>query len=908
MIKQIQLRGISHRPSDKLTQDGGLEECIDLRLENQELGPAKDAVNVTDELAPGLSTSGIDVMYIHKGNGYANYIGTKEVSEGNVRVTYLAAYVHDPDNQNANASGWVCKLIHSFPSEIDSITSVGNMLMVAASGEERTYYALFKDSNYKYLASNIPRPTVLFNEDLTATSAEVVILDCHEVALDCVNETGASLSPGLFWDYILSKRYSNDEKGLRASEFFDKVKDTIWASINKERTIKRGEGKFAAPVLARYAVRLFDGSYIYVSEPYILSSGNHSHIKPLVCNVGTSNSRAKFVMDVGVQDVFSVGVSVSFNNATLSDWKEIISSVDVFLSNDILVPKINAEPASDVLLTSRMEVTDITFLNDDIEVKFDGEGESTAKAFEERYTDAANFYLADRYDINNLPTNAPLLPADQDELVTRQRLSEGYSQEFAPFGEIGSYNNRLVSGSQKVTLPPGGYFQASVPSSHISPAAYAVFYHVRDSYGNERIVRGAQASVYPENIRAYLAYPDPNCFQADLYVGSTDSETGVTTYTTKVILPMKEHPRLNCSYGFWGLDERLDTPVSGDGRSSETAGELPTENPWYLQYDRLMLSEMDNPFVYPLGQRQRFSDRIIGVVPATIALSTGQFGQFPLYVFTESGIWTISLDDEGKMAASHPVSRDVAKEGTIVQLDQAIAFVSDQGVMILQGSQVSCLSPFMEGPQYTIKDVAPAGGALRTALAADGYGSLLGLSLDTTSFKDFINGCKPLYDYENKRILLFNQNVAYAYECDLETQTWRKHTIPERFVRNLNGYPKAYSYLEQGAIYEWSVRQNFNSVNPSSRKGWVLTRPFDLDAPDVRKAIKSIRIRGVYNHSDVKYILLGSMNGIQWQRLTSLRGGSYKSFRLLILTNFTPGEKLSWVDVDYDLRFDNKLR
>ena len=907
MIKQIQLRGISHRPSDKLTQDGGLEECIDLRMENQELGPAKDAVNVTDELAPGLSTSGIDVMYIHKGNGYTNYVGLDTRNNGCI----LAAYVYDPDDQNANTSGWVYKTISNyFYQDIDSITSVGNMLMVSVTSKKRTYYALFKNRSYKYLASKVPRPSFSFITQNTSITPEVTILDCHDVVIDWANENGTADPPTAqeLWDYALRKRFSEGDEGLHASTFFRNVQETFWAKINKERIIKIGDGKFPAPVLARYALKLFDGSYLYVSEPILLSSGNHSHTQPLVCNLGLDSGRGRFVMSIGLQDVFSTWVSASFPGVVTTDWEEIISSVDVFLSNDILVPKINSEPASAVQLTSRMVVSGLTIDSDDIEIKFDGAAGDLSDVFEARYTESANFYLAASYNFKNLPSGKAFLPVDQDELVVRQRLPEGYSQDISPFGELGSYNNRLISCSQLVTLPSGTASPHAKVGSFVSPDRwYVIYFHVRDAFGEERLVKGYDCGAKSENTRAYVAYPDPKCYQADLYVATSFTETGTPIFSSKVILPMKEHPRLNCSYGFWGLDERLDTPVFGDGRSSVPASELPTQDESYVQYGRLVLSEMDNPFVFPLGQRQSFPDKIIGALPATIALSTGQFGQFPLYVFTEGGIWTISLDDEGRMAASHPVSRDVAKVGTIAQLDQAIVFVSEQGLMLLQGSQITCLSPFMDGPQYTIKDIAPAGSALRTSLTADGYGSLLGLSLDTTSFKDFLNSCKPLYDYENKRILLFNTTESYIYECELESQTWRKHTLPDTFVRNLNGYPKAYSYLN-GKIYEWSVIHNFNEVNPSARKGWVLTRPFDLGAPDIRKSINSIRIRGVYNHSDVKYILLGSMNGILWQRLTSLRGGSYKSFRLLILTNFTPGEKLSWVDVDYDLRFDNKLR
>ena len=906
MIKQIQLRGISHRPSDKLTQDGGLEECIDLRLDNQELGPAKDAVNVTDELAPGLSTSGIDVMYIHKGNGYTNYVGL-DMRGGECK---LAAYVYDPDDENSNVQGWVYKMIYWFYPDIDSITSVGNMLMVTVASEGRTYYALFKDKSYKYLASRVPRPSVRFSTSNTPITPEVSVLDCNNVTIDCMNESGTAQVPTAkaLWDYTLRKRFSEGDEGLHASDFFRNVQEAFWEKINKDRIYERSEGKFASPVLARFALRLFDGSYIYVSEPVLLSGGDHSHIQPLVCNIGVENSRGRFPMSIGVQDAFSVFVYASFPGLVTSDWEEIISSVDVFLSTDILVPKINSEPSSAEQLTSRMVVPGLTISTDDIEVKFDGALGNVADAFEARYTEAANFYLAASYNFKNLPNGKQLLPIDQDELVVRQRLSDGYSQEISPCIELGTYDNRLVSSSQRVTLPTGSsnpHAVANISNVSTPDKWYVIYYHVRDAAGDEHLVKGYDLGVRSENIRAYVAYPDPNCFQADLYIATQFSGTGVPIFSSKVILPMKEHPRLNCAYGFWGLDNLLDTPVSGDGRSTESASSLPDTNDSYLQNNQLMLSEMDNPFVFPLGQRQRFSDRIIGALPATIALSTGQFGQFPLYVFTEGGIWTISLDDEGKMAASHPVSRDIAFDGTIAQLDQAIVFVTKQGLMVLQGSQVACLSPYMDGPQYTINGIAPAGSALRASLTADGYGSLLGLSLDTTSFKNFLNGCKPLYDYENRRILLFNPNKSYIYECDLDSQTWRKHTLPDTFVRNLNGYPNAYSYLN-GKIYDWSVRPDFNSI--ISRKGWILTRPFDLEAPDIRKSINSIRIRGVFNKTDVKYILLGSMNGIDWQRLTSLRGGSYKSFRLLILTDLAPGERLSWIDIDFETRFGNKLR
>lgn len=94
----------------------------------------------------------------------------------------------------------------------------------------------------------------------------------------------------------------------------------------------------------------------------------------------------------------------------------------------------------------------------------------------------------------------------------------------------------------------------------------------------------------------------------------------------------------------------------------------------------------------------------------------------------------------------------------------------------------------------------------------------------------------------------------------------------------------------------------------------VVTRPFDLDAPDMLKSITDLRIRGdferydVEGHAHVGYFLMGSQDGIHFFRLLSLRGKSWKLFRLVILAHLRPYERISYVDIDFTVRFDNKLR
>ena len=91
-------------------------------------------------------------------------------------------------------------------------------------------------------------------------------------------------------------------------------------------------------------------------------------------------------------------------------------------------------------------------------------------------------------------------------------------------------------------------------------------------------------------------------------------------------------------------------------------------------------------------------------------------------------------------------------------------------------------------------------------------------------------------------------------------------------------------------------------------KGILITRPFDLGMPDVYKSITSIKIRGDFDKGNVKCILQGSNDGRTFYTLNTLRGKSWRMFRIFILADLEPTERISWIDVDFEPRYNNRLR
>ena len=73
MIKQIQLRGISRTPSDRLSEDGGLSESLNMYMDTAENAPAILPEDVTTKigLPEGLQAERI---FIHKTANYQNPI------------------------------------------------------------------------------------------------------------------------------------------------------------------------------------------------------------------------------------------------------------------------------------------------------------------------------------------------------------------------------------------------------------------------------------------------------------------------------------------------------------------------------------------------------------------------------------------------------------------------------------------------------------------------------------------------------------------------------------------------------------------------------------------------------------------------------------------------------------------
>lgn len=366
-------------------------------------------------------------------------------------------------------------------------------------------------------------------------------------------------------------------------------------------------------------------------------------------------------------------------------------------------------------------------------------------------------------------------------------------------------------------------------------------------------------------------------------------------------LPLTEHKGLNGAYWFSGFSQEI--------YYQETYVQSPTvsADKGIIEPNKIYTSEVGNPFYFPLGGINTIGvGEIVGISSTTRALSQGQFGQFPLLVFATDGIWAMEVSDTGLYSAKQPISRDVCSNPqSITQTDGAVVFVSDKGLMVVDGSHVDLLSAELDGPSFEPQTVD----RLHDVLAKE---SLLEEVGNQVPVKDFLAGCRIAYDYPNARLVLFREGSLYAYVYSLNSRTWA--TISADFVTEVTDYPNSYLQRATGEVVNLSQKQDYDGTEKEVRT-FLLSRPMKL-GDDALKTVNAVVNRGhlrrqegavmvFASHDGMNYVPIGSARGY---RVTRLQGSPYRYFRVAIVRDMHIGESLAQTSVYFTRKWRNKPR
>lgn len=575
-------------------------------------------------------------------------------------------------------------------------------------------------------------------------------------------------------------------------------------------------------------------------------------------------------------------------------------------------------------------------------------------------------------DVTGLNAYGAPLPSDRlplGTLETQVSVSDDYwgSVDLLP-AYIRAYNSRQSMGDITVrhrgvhaawTILPG-YVRTGTEAEAANLDVTGAVYYIRTDEGEivtrTLLPQGRTAVGYA--LGHYLYYPDTRCFKAVLLLD------GGKAYLE---LPMKPSSTMSGAV-FAEKMPYFEAEATEDGYAIEVhflqelrpyyTGSAPTlpeginEGEEHL-HNNVLTTYVDNPFNWSAKNVTEAGDgRVIALCPNTMAIEQEQFGKTPLYAFTDEGVWGMSVGTDGEMVAVQPVTRDVILDKeSLLQIDTSILFATARGIMELTGRTSALISTAIEKTT----------GATANTRTLKGFSQIIeqtGLSqdylpADDEDIKDYVKGCRMVYDYPNRRIIVYRPDKKWAYVYSLKSKQWGMTVSNLRST--LNSYPDAVCTTTAGTVINLSsaaagtVAQSkaygANSANEEeamvtttttttttgepgatvttepSGAGLpgsllLLTRPMHISHIETLKTVYRLFVRGKIRAGHISVALWGSRNLWEWnlvgssvrEYLTQMAGSPYTFFVLAVWGELTEEEVLHLLTVSYREKYNLRPR
>lgn len=756
--------------------------------------------------------------------------------------------------------------------------------------------------------------------NITVRTRQVADFIMHsDTTIRVHGETGEVISFQIY-EVIETAEGEEDSVGYAVNNKDESHLTAIMGSVMDFINVYSYEQKqFIFPFFVRYGLRMVDNTVIKQSAPVLMIPNSGIVPACAITRLRSNTSEEGTALSNLSMMAYACKLHYRINNADdFEKWKSLIVGIDIAVSaplyridegvlwnksvNHFKVRHIENLKESYGILNEQkrilLEEEDLKGeLNTDYGIIIPSKPEST---YLDELISTSVFYTIAQYDFTELK-NESEVNMDSVNLKTLTTLPQmtddiaSHSQYTAE--DIFVYNKRLHLANIKETLTAG--------LSELSP--------VRDSYNYlyriivKGVADGQEYTVATEwkkgNIldASYIYANVKGALKAIIHYGGFNIFGDKTTRYFKKELSLKPHPRLAGAYytcypssiynGYLDLGE----PLSDEEREKDYATMPHTLN----GVDKIIQSNVGNPFVFS-GELQRSigTGEIKKVSTAAKALSSGtQHGAFPLICFADDGVWHLKVNSDGTYSTPNPTSRDIlTNTGSVVQLDSAVVFATDRGLMKIDGSSVKLLSGAMEGENVN-EDIFFAD------LKGTEHGKLI--VRDTESLVSMLKDCKTLWDYSNGLIHIYTgRNKHYVYS--IEADAWSEYAGDESNpVAVVHDYPYSILQREDGMLMQYRKNEDLEVT----RNGIILTRETAFDDPFTMKMLADLRMLYTKHKGTKCSIKVYVSNDREhWHVLKSLRSHSWKWYRFRIRTMLTDLDALTGLSCWVEARRTNKMR
>lgn len=910
--QEVIFAGLTNSPSDYDCQDGELSTCLNLINEDGALHPIHQPVVAEPNIT--LPNDSCSIRYVHN------------VTHGNKNHSH---YIVNCTNSSPYSWYWTEKGGDGTPHElnlgnfkVNSVTAIGNIICFV--GDKNILYAFWNKDSYNIFNKNA------FNYTFSVTNTA-------GVEVDSIAQLGDDFQ-GCFWTTSFG---SQDYDNLIFEGTKPNGTKTIWnaidSMINKAMS-ENGNTYFKYLVFGVVALRLYDGTYSNISNLFVLcpkESLNNSFYYNADKETIKNTEYYKFVRASGYIHRHRINVQLD-----LTGIEDFVQGVDIFLTKgtDFLYLDKGYDATStetvnnlkkrkgtitferlkksslyrefdnltfyhSVYITKEDLGKDIDLLNvqgteESLSLADMGRtsiGGSCAIAYNNRLH-LANIrnYISDIFSPNpiykfELNSSATIFPVEKVNTILGNYMD-------VPLTDEGWYDLEKQSSdtAEVIAIIDNKYYYKATVQYPLNPIFVVPF---QDAKSVKLYIK------HKGKLMDEIGFRNINLHQSETFGMSYyifNAENGIFSFMQKyelsnnggVLTRRQGDTFTSTSSNFY---DEASQKCDSDGAKIEQLASL------------IKVSEAENPLVFPAKNSVQVGSSVISALAAnTRPISEGQFGEAPLYAFTDEGVWVLMLGEEGTYVARQPANREICSNPDgILQIDDAVLYPTNRGIMMQQGRESICITDQLDGYPFNFMEMKYAKQIIATNETESGEISYI-------RFKDYLKSADMIYDYYNNRIIVFNPNQAYAYVYSLKSKMWG--TMKNMFNKRVNIYPESYATNKEGKILNVYVEEPF-----SSTPYFLCSRPLTISDKEVYKTIFTCIARGYFrNETNGKcaMVLYGSNNLFDWyliktsinEYLRGMAGSPYKYFRVALIGNLATNESISGLSAEFQERLQNKLR
>ena len=910
--QEVIFKGLTNSPSDYDCQDGELATCLNLINEDGALHPIHQPVVAEQNIT--LPNNSCSIRYVHnvthENKNHSHYI--VNCTNSSPYSWYWTEKGGDGTHHELNLGNF----------KVNSVTAIGNIICFV--GDKNILYAFWNKDSYSIFNKNA------FNYTFSVTNTS-------GVEVDAIAQLGDDFQ-GCFWTPSFG---SQDYGNLIFEGTKPNGTKTIWnaidSMINKAMS-ENGNTYFKYLVFGVVALRLYDGTYSNISNLFVLCPKNNiNNIFYYNADKETIKNTEyyKFVRASGYIHRHQINVQLD-----LTGIEDFVQGVDVFLTKGtdfLLLDKGYDTTSTETVNNLKKRKGTITF-------------ERLKKSALYREFDNLTFYHSIYITKEDLGKNIDLLNVQGTEeslsLADMGRTSIGSSCAIAynnrlHLANIQNYINDIFSPNpiykfelnssgtsfpvEKINTILGNYMDVPLTDEgwydygKMNTDTAEVIAIIDNKYYYKATVQYPLNPIFvvpfqdAKSVKLYIkhkgkpmdeiGFRNINLHQSETFGMSYyifNAENGIFSFMQKyelsnnggVLTRRQGDTFTSTSSKFY---DEASQKCDSDGAKIEQLASL------------IKVSEAENPLVFPAKNSVQVGSSVISALAAnTRPISEGQFGEAPLYAFTDEGVWVLMLGEEGTYVARQPANREICSNPNgILQIDDAVLYPTNRGIMMQQGRNSICITDQLDGCPFNFMEMKYAKQIIATNQTGSGEISYI-------RFKDYLKSADMIYDYYDNRIIVFNPNQAYAYVYSLKSKMWG--TMKNVFNKRVNIYPESYATNKEGKILNVYVEEPY-----SNTPYFLCSRPLTISDKEVYKTIFTCIARGYFRkgtNGKCAIVLYGSNNLFDWyliktsinEYLRGIAGSPYKYFRVALIGNLATNESISGLSAEFQERLQNKLR